>query len=265
MRRDAGMFDVSHMTVVDLSRRAHARVPASSAREQRRQAQGLGQGALLVHARRAAAASSTISSSISSPRIFSASSSMPRRARRISPGSRSRPSRSACRVTERADLSMIAVQGPNAREKVLGLLSAENARQGRQARQVRRGRRRRTGFKLFIARTGYTGEDGFEIIVPEGEAVALWNRLKDRGRRAGRPRRARYAAPRSRHESLRPGHGRRHHAVGGRARLDRLARRRPRLHRPQARSRSRRPRASSACWSASSWTTRACSGTASAS
>ena len=30
---------------------------------------------------------------------------------------------------------------------------------------------------LFVARTGYTGEDGFEIIVPEAQAVAFWNAL----------------------------------------------------------------------------------------
>ena len=30
---------------------------------------------------------------------------------------------------------------------------------------------------LFVARTGYTGEDGFEIIVPEAQTVAFWNAL----------------------------------------------------------------------------------------
>ncbi len=30
---------------------------------------------------------------------------------------------------------------------------------------------------LFVARTGYTGEDGFEIVVPEDRAVALWDTL----------------------------------------------------------------------------------------
>jgi aminomethyltransferase len=30
---------------------------------------------------------------------------------------------------------------------------------------------------LFVARTGYTGEDGYEVIVPESSAVELWNRL----------------------------------------------------------------------------------------
>ncbi|HEY6986712.1 MAG TPA: glycine cleavage system aminomethyltransferase GcvT [Rhodanobacteraceae bacterium] len=81
------------------------------------------------------------------------------------------------RVTERADLSMIAVQGPNAREKVLGLLSADT-----RAKAAKLGKFVAIeGDGLFIARTGYTGEDGFEIIVPEGEAVRLWNRLQSAG------------------------------------------------------------------------------------
>jgi aminomethyltransferase len=80
-------------------------------------------------------------------------------------------------VTERPELSMIAVQGPNAREKVLGLLSADT-----RAKAAKIGKFVACeGDGLFIARTGYTGEDGFEIVVPEGEAVALWNRLKDAG------------------------------------------------------------------------------------
>ena len=81
------------------------------------------------------------------------------------------------KVTERADLSMIAVQGPYAREKVLGLLSPEA-----RAKAAKIGKFVAVeGDGLFIARTGYTGEDGFEIIVPEAEAVSLWNRLMDAG------------------------------------------------------------------------------------
>jgi aminomethyltransferase len=81
------------------------------------------------------------------------------------------------RVTERADLSMIAVQGPNAREKALGLFSADT-----RAKAAKLGKFVAVeGDGLFIARTGYTGEDGFEIIVPEGEAVTLWNRLASAG------------------------------------------------------------------------------------
>jgi aminomethyltransferase len=77
------------------------------------------------------------------------------------------------RVTERADLSMIAVQGPNARGKVQSLLS-DKVREA----AAKIGKFSATeGDGLFIARTGYTGEDGYEIIVPEAQAVALWDKL----------------------------------------------------------------------------------------
>ncbi|WP_397607199.1 glycine cleavage system aminomethyltransferase GcvT [Silanimonas sp.] len=84
-------------------------------------------------------------------------------------------------VQERPELSMIAVQGPNARAKFASLLSAEASASvlalGRfAAAEV-------TGPKgpLFVARTGYTGEDGFEVIVPEADAVALWEALEGAG------------------------------------------------------------------------------------
>ncbi|MHB8679208.1 MAG: glycine cleavage system aminomethyltransferase GcvT [Rudaea sp.] len=76
-------------------------------------------------------------------------------------------------VTERADLAMIAVQGPNARAKVQTLLSpATRERANKIGKFVAC-----EGDGLFIARTGYTGEDGYEIIVPEAQAVDLWNKL----------------------------------------------------------------------------------------
>ena len=81
------------------------------------------------------------------------------------------------KVTERPDLAMIAVQGPNARAKVQSLLS-ETTR----AAAAKIGKFVATeGDDLFIARTGYTGEDGYEIIVPEAQAVSLWARLQDAG------------------------------------------------------------------------------------
>ncbi len=77
------------------------------------------------------------------------------------------------KVTERADLSMIAVQGPNARAKVQSLLTpAVREKAAKIGKFVAV-----EGDELFIARTGYTGEDGYEIIVPETQAVSLWNRL----------------------------------------------------------------------------------------
>jgi aminomethyltransferase len=81
-------------------------------------------------------------------------------------------------VTERPDLSMIAVQGPRAREKVLSLVNPDDRpRIGDLGKFVAAGARGPGGMDLFVARTGYTGEDGFEIIVPEAHAVTLWTAL----------------------------------------------------------------------------------------
>ncbi|HET7223998.1 MAG TPA: glycine cleavage system aminomethyltransferase GcvT [Rhodanobacteraceae bacterium] len=86
------------------------------------------------------------------------------------------------KVAERPELAMIAVQGPNARSKVLALLDANDRERveklGRFAAAETRGP---DGMPLFVARTGYTGEDGFEIIVPEQHAAALWNALAGAG------------------------------------------------------------------------------------
>lgn len=35
---------------------------------------------------------------------------------------------------------------------------------------------------LYIARTGYTGEDGFEIIVPQEEIISLWRKIIEKGK-----------------------------------------------------------------------------------
>ncbi|NOT87275.1 MAG: glycine cleavage system aminomethyltransferase GcvT [Lysobacter sp.] len=81
-------------------------------------------------------------------------------------------------VTERPELAMIAVQGPHARERVLGLLSADTApAAGKIGKFVATEAVTKDGTPLFVARTGYTGEDGFEIVVPEDKAVALWDAL----------------------------------------------------------------------------------------
>ncbi len=76
-------------------------------------------------------------------------------------------------VDVRDELAMIAVQGPTARERVHGVLPAE-ARDGA-TRLVRFGALSSGG--LFIARTGYTGEEGYEIVMPADRAVGFWRDL----------------------------------------------------------------------------------------
>ncbi len=81
------------------------------------------------------------------------------------------------RVEHHPELAMIAVQGPNARAKAASLWPhalAERALALKPFSATREG-------ALFIARTGYTGEDGFEITLPGSEAAALWQRLLDAG------------------------------------------------------------------------------------
>jgi aminomethyltransferase len=75
-------------------------------------------------------------------------------------------------LTERPELAMVAVQGPNAIEKVkqvrteqADLISELKVFQGLPVGE------------WFYARTGYTGEDGLEIIVPAAEVAEFWEAL----------------------------------------------------------------------------------------
>ncbi len=84
--------------------------------------------------------------------------------------------RYAVTIVPRRDLAMVAVQGPQAREKVWAArpdwrvateslipFSAANVSD------------------VMVARTGYTGEDGFEIVVPAEQIDTLWNDLVAQG------------------------------------------------------------------------------------
>lgn len=85
-------------------------------------------------------------------------------------------------VTQRPDLAIIAVQGPAARERVLALLDEGSATlAAKLARFAALESRAKAGWTLFLARTGYTGEDGFEIILDKQHAPALWQALLDAG------------------------------------------------------------------------------------
>jgi aminomethyltransferase len=80
-------------------------------------------------------------------------------------------------VEPRLDLAMIAVQGPEARRKAATLLEPEHARQAMALGSF-------FGAPLgdwFVARTGYTGEDGWEIMMPGGDAASAWSRLRSAG------------------------------------------------------------------------------------
>lgn len=80
-------------------------------------------------------------------------------------------------LTEQPDLAMVAVQGPKALERAKVAVTESRAKliDGLSAFQ---------GVESegwFIARTGYTGEDGLEIMMPEDEAIVFWQGLADAG------------------------------------------------------------------------------------
>jgi aminomethyltransferase len=76
----------------------------------------------------------------------------------------------------RHDLAMIAVQGPRARARVWQVLPETRA-----ASEALRSFQGVALGELMLARTGYTGEDGFELMLPAAQAEALWQRLLDCG------------------------------------------------------------------------------------
>jgi len=80
-------------------------------------------------------------------------------------------------VTELTDLAMLAIQGPEARAKTASLLSGSAADA---AMALGPFFAARVG-NWFVARTGYTGEDGFEIMIPAGDAVRVWRELNAAG------------------------------------------------------------------------------------
>ena len=70
-------------------------------------------------------------------------------------------------------LAMIALQGPGAREMLSGLTAFDLS----SVRPFRAVEAEVAGVVSSIARTGYTGEDGFEIILPADGAADLWGLL----------------------------------------------------------------------------------------
>lgn len=81
------------------------------------------------------------------------------------------------KINERPDLAMIAVQGPHAREKAIEALPVDVVEA---VSELERFFGCACG-EWFVGRTGYTGEDGFEILLPDTEALALWDGLVEAG------------------------------------------------------------------------------------
>ena len=83
----------------------------------------------------------------------------------------------AVQLLERPELALLAIQGPQARHKVAELVSQAR---GQLIQQLKPFEGQSCG-DWFIARTGYTGEDGLEILLPADQAPAFFNDLVGAG------------------------------------------------------------------------------------
>ena len=177
VRRDAGMFDVSHMTVVDLH--------GARTREFLRHLLANNIGKLKVHGKALYSCMLNERGGVIDDLIvyylgeefFRLVVNAATRAKDLAWIERQAQAFDV-QVKERPDFAMIAVQGPQARAKVLGLLhEVDRPRIEKLGKFAAAAAQGPGGMPLFVARTGYTGEDGFEIMLPAEHAVALWEAL----------------------------------------------------------------------------------------
>ena len=175
VRRDAGMFDVSHMLAIDVS--------GSGAREFLRRALANDVARLNAPGKALYTCMLNENGGVLDDLIVYARGSAGYRAV-VNAGTAERDlawlaglvAAADVRLEPRRDLALIAVQGPHARDKFWAARPAlrpvsENLRNFESSESG----------ATSIARTGYTGEDGFEIMTPADEAAALWRALLQAG------------------------------------------------------------------------------------
>ncbi len=80
-------------------------------------------------------------------------------------------------VVERPELAMVAVQGPEARDIAAAIIDSD----WRDAALALKPFYALEAGEKFIARTGYTGEDGWEIVMPAEAAADFWQQCIDAG------------------------------------------------------------------------------------
>lgn len=176
VRRDAGMFDVSHMCVIDLT--------GDRVREFLRNLLANDVGRLKIPGKALYSCMLLPSGGVIDDLIVYFMSETRFRVV-VNAGTRDKDlawirrhaTAFAVTVVERSDLAIIAIQGPNAREKTLPLLAPTQRLAARELAPFFG-----AAFDAwFIARTGYTGEDGFEVMLPAVDAAKTWHALAAQG------------------------------------------------------------------------------------
>jgi aminomethyltransferase len=181
VRRDAGMFDVSHMRVLDLAGAGardflcHAlandvdklRSPGKALYSCLLAENGGVLDDLIIYWRGADAYRVVVNAGTADKDVAWLRSLLAR-----GPATTS--------LVERTDLALIAVQGPRAREKTWHALP-ESAHATAELKPFNGAAVPTRRCELFVGRTGYTGEDGFELMLPASCAAEIWQALAAAG------------------------------------------------------------------------------------
>lgn len=170
VRRDAGMFDVSHMTVVDLEGDRVREFLSHLLANDVTKLQVPGKALYSCMLNESGGVIDDLITYYMSETFFRMVVNASTREKDLA-WIRSQAKAFDVTVSERAETAMLAVQGPNAREKAASLLSPE----GREIAMALKPFSAAIIDSWFVARTGYTGEDGFEIVMPLDGAVAVWD------------------------------------------------------------------------------------------
>lgn len=175
VRRDCGVFDVSHMTVVDVSgAQAKAYLQHLLANDIER-LQDLGKALYsgMLNAEGGVIDDLIVYLTAEGYRVVVNAATRDKDLAWM----QAQTSGFDVQLNERSELAMLAIQGPHARAKVAELVSSSRATLIHDLKPFQ-------GFAdgdWFIARTGYTGEDGLEIVLPREQASSFFNELVGAG------------------------------------------------------------------------------------
>ena len=176
VRTDAGMFDVSHMLAVDVDgeggRDFLRQLLANNV--DRLQLPGKALYSCMLNNRGGILDDLVVY--FLGPRRFRLVVNAARAEKDVAWMSAHRAVADAVTIAPRRDLAMIAVQGPEARRKVWDALP-----QSKPATETLAPFFAAEQGAFFFGRTGYTGEDGFEIMLPAADAPGVWRALLDAG------------------------------------------------------------------------------------
>ena len=188
VRQAAGMFDISHMGEVIVSGpKAEAFLNETLTNDLRKLAPGQGQYTLMCNEQGGVVDDLYVYRMTSSDFLLIINAS------RIDPDVAWLEKCNAGRATLKnasEDFGAIAVQGPRVAE-FMDQAFASPSCGGTEVQRATDLQKNQVGIfvydyvTVYIARTGYTGEDGFEVVVPAGNLESAWSGLMDAGKPFG--------------------------------------------------------------------------------